>query len=86
MDKERAKLKYIWQRIVYDAVITTDDKLPKRIQAAEIAIAQRQADLPEPDFTERIAIDDALRLLRILIVEARQYPERVPVNENRKRA
>jgi hypothetical protein len=66
------EIKYPWQQLVLDAFLATRDSLSMKINIAERAIAARLAERQQPDLTERIALDDALRALRVLLGETRQ--------------
>jgi hypothetical protein len=63
-------LKYPWQAVILEAFLATPSDLSIKINEAERAISDRVRE-PEIDFSERMALDDALRMLRVLTSEAR---------------
>ena len=71
-------IKYPWQQYVLEAFVATPESLPAKINVAERAIAVRLKERPEPGPKERLALNDALRAMQILIEETRklrQEPE-----------
>lgn len=63
----RLDLKYPWQQTVLDAFMEFQPEcLPAKINAAEQAILARLSDPAPADPDERIALQDALRSLRVL--------------------
>lgn len=64
------ELKYAWQEAVVEAFLASPSDLTVKINEAERAISDRLRE-SEIDFAERMALDDALRMLRVLISEAR---------------
>ncbi|PYU23798.1 MAG: hypothetical protein DMG30_10665 [Acidobacteria bacterium] len=75
-------IKYPWQQPVLDAFLAPSNSLPLKISIAEGAIAARLTDPQQTDLTERIALNDALRALRVLLEETKRRPEQP---EDRKR-
>ena len=67
-------LNYPWQQAVSDAFAASREALPAKINVAERAIATRLADPKQPDAFERIALGEALRSLKNLVVESRPQP------------
>jgi hypothetical protein len=63
------ELKYPWQQFLMDAFLALPESLPAKINIAERAIAARFLERNEPDVDERLALDDALRALRVLMGE-----------------
>jgi len=63
-------LKYPWQEVVVEAFLAPPSDLSIKIDEAERTISARIRE-SEIDFAERMALDDALRMLRVLISEAR---------------
>jgi hypothetical protein len=63
-------LKYPWQEAVVEAFIASPADLDAKIKEAERAISARIRE-PQIDFPERVALDDALRMLRVLISETK---------------
>lgn len=63
-------LKYPWQEAVVAAFIATPADLGAKINEAERTIAARISE-PQIDFSERMALDDALRMLRVLMSETK---------------
>jgi hypothetical protein len=63
-------LKYPWQEAVVEAFIAAPADLGAKINEAERAISARIGE-PEIDFAERMALDDALRMLRVLMSETK---------------
>ena len=61
-------LKYPWQAVIVDAFLAPPADLSAKINVAEQTIAARVRE-SEIDFSERMALDDALRMLRVLISE-----------------
>jgi len=76
------EIRYSWQQSVLDAFLAPRDFLPPKVNIAEQAIAARLTDPQQTDLTERIALNDALRALRVLLQEAKRRPEQ---REDRKR-
>ena len=66
-------LKYPWQAVIVDAFLAAPSDLSTKINAAEQTISGRIREA-EIDFAERMALDDALRMLRVLISEAKRNP------------
>jgi hypothetical protein len=64
------ELKYAWQEVVVDAFLAPASDLSIKIDEAEQTIAARIRE-SEIDFAERMALDDALRMLRVLTSETR---------------
>lgn len=60
--------KYPWQETVLDAFLSPPSDLGAKINVAERAISARISEL-DIDFAERMALDDALRMLRVLVSE-----------------
>jgi hypothetical protein len=63
-------LKYPWQAVIVDAFLASPSDLSIKINVAEQTIAARVKQ-SEIDFSERIALDDALRMLRVLMSETK---------------
>ena len=63
-------LKYPWQAVIVDAFLASPSDLSIKIKVAEQTIAARGKQ-SEIDFSERIALDDALRMLRVLMSETK---------------
>lgn len=63
-------LKYPWQEAVVAAFIAAPSDLGAKINEAERTIAARISE-PQIDFSERMALDDALRMLRVLMTETK---------------
>jgi len=63
-------LKYAWQEVVVEAFLAPPSDLTVKINEAEQTISARIRE-SEIDFAERMALDDALRMLRVLTSEAR---------------
>jgi hypothetical protein len=61
-------IKYWWQEVVVDAFRSDPSDLSMRINVAERTISARIKE-SEIDFSERMALSDALRMLRVLISE-----------------
>lgn len=66
-------LKYSWLKVIVDAFLAAPCDLSTKINAAEQTISGRIREA-EIDFAERMALDDALRMLRVLISEAKRNP------------
>jgi hypothetical protein len=64
------ELKYPWQQCLMDAFLALPESLPAKTNIAERAIAARFLERNEPDADEKLALNDALRALRVLIGEA----------------
>lgn len=64
-------VKYAWQQFVVDAFVASPASAPSRVNIAERAIADRLVAQPEPDMDEWLALNDALRALKVLIRETR---------------
>jgi hypothetical protein len=77
------ELKYAWQEVVVDAFLASPSDLTVKINEAERAISDRLRE-SEIDFAERMALDDAQRMLRVLTAEARlQQAEYKQVEEQK---
>ena len=63
-------LRYPWQEAVVEAFIAPPADLGAKIDEAERIISARINE-PQIDFPERMALDDALRMLRVLISETK---------------
>ena len=63
-------LKYPWQEAVVEAFIASPADLGAKINEAERTISVRIKE-PQIDFAERMALDDALRMLRVLMTETK---------------
>jgi hypothetical protein len=70
------EIKYPWQQALLDAFIASSESLPGKIDLAERAIAARISTGHQLELAERIALDDALRALRLLAAETRPGPSR----------
>ena len=76
-------LKYAWQEVVVEAFLAPPSDLSIKINEAERAISDRLRE-SEIDFAERMALDDAQRMLRVLTAEARlQQAEYKQVEEQK---
>jgi hypothetical protein len=76
-DESNPEIKYLWQQTVLDAFMEfRPEVLPIKVNAAQRAVAARLTDPNPPELDERIAIQDALRSLRILIPEPTQYKKK----------
>ena len=65
----RERPKYPWQKAVFAALESSAEFLPLKVNAAERAIAARLTDGDSPSLDERLALESALRSLRILLPE-----------------
>jgi hypothetical protein len=63
-------LKYPWQAVIVDAFLASPSDLSVKINVAEQTISGRIKE-SEIEFSERMALDDALRMLRVLISETK---------------
>jgi hypothetical protein len=63
-------LKYPWQEVVVEAFIAASADLGIKIKEAERTISARMSE-PQIDSSERMALDDALRMLRVLMTETK---------------
>ncbi len=63
-------LKYPWQEVIVEAFIASPADLGAKINEAERTISARIRE-PQIDFPERVALDDALRMLRVLMSETK---------------
>ena len=72
--------KYPWQEAVVEAFIASPADLGAKINEAERTISARIKE-PQIDFAERMALDDALRMLRVLVSETKT--EEVEHNRSR---
>ena len=63
-------LKYPWQEAVVEAFIASPADLGAKINEAERTISARIKET-QIDFAERMALDDALRMLRVLVSETK---------------
>ena len=69
-------VKYPWQQVLLDAFMEFDpERLPTKISAAQRVIAERLSEIDPLDLNERLALKDAMRSLRVLVVpQQRQKP------------
>lgn len=67
------KTKYPWQQAVVDAFLAPASDLPGKINIAERAISARLTQPGGLDFDERIALNDGLRALQVLLSEAQSH-------------
>jgi hypothetical protein len=65
------KIKYPWQRAIVDAFLAPPSDLSGKINIAERAISARLRESSDLDFEERIALNDGLRALHVLMSELR---------------
>jgi len=63
-------LKYPWQAVIVDAFLASANDLSIKINVAERTISAR-VNKSGIDFAERMALDDALRMLRVLMTETK---------------
>jgi len=63
-------LKYPWQAVIVDAFLASPNDLSIKIDVAEGTISARVNE-SGIDFAERMALDDALRMLRVLMTETK---------------
>lgn len=76
------KLKYPWQQAVADAFQAPVDSLAVKIDVAEKTISARLRDPSPTDHEERLALNDALRALRVLMRETKAHTKPAqPKNE-----
>jgi hypothetical protein len=69
------QIKYPWQQSVVDAFLAPPDSLAMKINIAERMIAARLQDSKSVDLEERIALQDALHALQVLIAETKETSE-----------
>lgn len=62
-------VQYAWQQTVVDAFVSLPPQLSEKIRIAQEAIASRLQSSTELEISERIALDDARRALRVLAFE-----------------
>ena len=60
-------IRYSWQQALLDAFLASREELMLKVAVAQRAINARM--LGELDVDERVALEDALRALRVLIAE-----------------
>jgi len=77
------ELKYAWQEVVVEAFLAPPSDLSIKINEAERTISARVRE-SEIDFAERMALDDALRMLRVLTSEARLHQAEYEQSEEKK--
>jgi hypothetical protein len=71
-DESNPEIKYPWQQAVFDAFVEfRPEVLPMKVNAAQRAVAAGLTDLDPLEIDERIALQDALRSLRVLIFETK---------------
>ena len=66
-----AELNYPWQQGVVEAFLAPPHELPAKVSIAERAISARLNESHELDFPEEMALEDALRMLKVLISETK---------------
>ena len=71
-----ATMEYPWQEVVLAAFGAPPESLPAKARAAELVIADRLKDQPQPDRYEISALTDALNALSVLMREALQERQR----------
>jgi len=64
-------LKYAWQQTVVDAFLSVPEETAGKIAIAKRTISARLKQSYELDPAERVALDDALRALRVLASETK---------------
>ena len=64
-------IKYAWQELVLEAFLADQPDLAGKIAFAEQAIAARLKDRAKITPAEYLALDDALRSLRVLLADVR---------------
>lgn len=69
----REKLKYSWQRAVFEAFESGPESLAGKINAAERAIATRLRDESDASLDEQLALKNALRSLNDLLPGGRRF-------------
>lgn len=70
-EPEYPELKYPWQKLVFDVFVELrPERLADKVSVAERALLARLRDPVPPDKDERIALNDALRALRVLFPHA----------------
>jgi hypothetical protein len=67
------KIKYPWQQAMVDAFLAPASDLPGKINVAERAISARLREPGHLHVEERIALNDGLRALQVLLSELRSH-------------
>lgn len=78
------QIKYPWQQAVVDAFLSAPQDLPTKINIAERTVSARLQESCELDLSEQVALDDALRALRVLVSEASFQPAQYNLSEKEK--
>lgn len=76
--------RYPWRQTVLEAYLSSREELPAKISAAEKAIAARLRETDQADLEERIALNDGLRALQILMNEVQPHSARAPSQDGKK--
>jgi hypothetical protein len=76
-------MRYAWQQEVVDAFLAPLREVPAKVSVAEQAIAARLRERVELDSAEKMALEDARRMLKVLISETRMESAEKRSGENR---
>jgi len=76
-------MRYAWQQEVVDAFLAPLREVPAKVSVAEQAIAARLRERVELDSAENMALEDARRMLKVLISETRMESAEKRRAENR---
>ena len=68
------QIRYPWQQTLVDAFLSPPQELSERVTIAQQTILARLKKSHELELSERIALDDGLRALRVLASEANFAP------------
>jgi hypothetical protein len=64
-------IQYPWQQTIIDAFLALPSDVPVKIAIAEKAISTRLRDWGHVESSEHMALEDALRALRVLLAETK---------------
>lgn len=70
---EKDHFEYSWQETVVDAFLASPAELAAKINIAERAITARLKDAEKITPAEHLALEDALRSLRVLIADLKAH-------------
>lgn len=73
MEKENNHIEYPWQQMLLDAFLAKPEDLGRKINLAERAILARLKGPAQINPAEHLALEDALRSLKVLIADVKAY-------------
>jgi hypothetical protein len=82
-------IRYAWQQTVLDAFLSRSGDVAAKVKIADESIGARMRERHQLDSSEQVALDDALRALKVLSSEAKveadkQRREETKYEENKR--